>query len=66
MTNQPTPGAAPPSPAPAPDPNALPRPLTFFLSGAERKAVLRALRATHTDRRLALLRALSIADAQTS
>lgn len=57
--------APPPiEPAPAPEPGALAQPLTFFLTVDERRAVLRALRRIHTDRRRALLVALRIASVE--
>jgi len=37
-----------------------PHPLTFFLTVAERREVLRALRTRDADRRTALLRALNL------
>jgi hypothetical protein len=52
--------AKPPKPAPPPDPAALPHPLTFFLTSAQRRAVLRALRRRHRDRATALLETLRI------
>jgi len=51
---------APPKPAPPPDPDTLPHPVTFFLTRAERRRVLRALRAIHADRRRALLVAIKL------
>jgi len=47
-------------PKPAPDPDALPHPLTFFLSANQRRAVLRELKKRHADRTRALLGALGI------
>ncbi|MEM8834288.1 MAG: hypothetical protein AAGD00_00575 [Planctomycetota bacterium] len=61
MTNHPSP---PIQPAPAPEPGTLPQPLTFFLTVDERRAVLRALRRMHTDRRRGLLVALRISPAE--
>lgn len=52
--------ANPPKPAPPPNPDDLPHPVTFFLKAGERRRVLRALRAIHTDRAAALLKALNI------
>lgn len=49
-----------PKPREGGDPDALPHALTFFLSAAERRAVLRALRRFERDRARALLRALGI------
>lgn len=50
-----------PIPAPDPGPDQQPATLTFFLSLAEREAVLAALRTRHRSRRVALLRALRLA-----
>ena len=47
---------------PPPPPDSLPHPLTFFLTAAERRAVLRALRTRHKTRTtLARSRALCLA-----
>ncbi|MGP1347031.1 MAG: hypothetical protein ACTS3F_10250 [Phycisphaerales bacterium] len=59
MTPHPPP-APPIAPAPSPRPHTLPHALTFFLSAAERAAVLRTLKQHHPDRRTALLAALHI------
>jgi hypothetical protein len=55
---------APPSPVPAPPPvpERLPASLTFFLTGAQRRAVLERLARIHRDRARALLDALRIDD----
>jgi hypothetical protein len=51
----------PPSPAPAPKAADLPHPLTFFLTGAQREAVLAALGSCRRGRRAeALLLALKL------
>ena len=47
-------------PTAPPHPDALPHPLTFFLTQAQRAAVLRALRPKRTTRSRALLAALGI------
>jgi len=49
-----------PAPADPPDADALPQPLTFFLTAAQRRAVLRRLRRRDADRAVALLRTLRI------
>ncbi len=49
-----------PAPAVAPDAGELPHALTFFLTGAQRAAVLRALRRVDADRARALLRVLRV------
>ena len=56
----------PPAPAAPPPQAALPHPITFFVTGRERTEVLRALRAVHRDRTVALLRALGIERARTT
>jgi hypothetical protein len=45
-----------PTPQRAPCAETLPHPLTFFLTVAERRRVLAALRRVHADRRVALTR----------
>lgn len=47
-----------PAPRPWAGRGALPHPLTIFLTAAQRRAVLRALRTIHPDRAVALQRAL--------
>ena len=56
--------AGPPAPAVPVAQSELPHPITFFVTGRERTEVLRALRALHRDRTVALLRALGIERAQ--
>ena len=48
-----------PRPAKPPPVADLPHPLTFFLTGRERAAVLRALRRIHADRAVALIAVLA-------
>lgn len=60
-TPRPTP-AVPPAPEPPPAPGLMPASLTFFLTGAQRRAVLERLARIHRDRARALLGALRIND----
>ena len=55
-------GSRPGQPKPPPDPDRLEHALTFFVTSAQRRAVLAVLRAHSTDRAAALLTALGIAD----
>ena len=50
-----------PHPAPPTDKDSLPTSLTLYLTAAQRRAVLRALRRIHPDRSAALLAALDLA-----
>lgn len=51
----------PPPPARGPSVDSLPASLTFFLTAAQRAAVLERLADVHTDRAVALIRALGCA-----
>lgn len=53
-------GRGVPAPAPAGGQGELPHALTFFLTGGQRAAVVRALRRIDRDRVRALLRALGV------
>jgi hypothetical protein len=47
-------------PKPAEPPSDVPHPLTFFVTRAQRRAILAALKAIHADRTRAILKALAI------
>lgn len=58
-----SPAASPPPPATPPDVRDLPHPITFFVSGRDRRQILRALRRIDGNRVFALRRALGLDDA---
>ena len=64
MTNTPPAALRPPGtpPAPPPDVRDLPHPITFFVSGRDRRQILRALRRIDGNRVFALRRALGLED----
>lgn len=57
-----SPAASPPPPATPPDVRDLPHPITFFVSGRDRRQILRALRRIDGNRVFALRRALGLDD----
>lgn len=64
MTNTPPDALRPPATPPAtpPDVRDLPHPITFFVSGRDRRQILRALRRIDGNRVFALRRALGLED----
>lgn len=57
-----SPAPSPPTPATPPDVRDLPHPITFFVSGRDRRQILRALRRIDGNRVFALRRALGLDD----
>ncbi|QKK09902.1 MAG: hypothetical protein HND58_18260 [Planctomycetota bacterium] len=57
-----SPAPSPPTPATPPDVRDLPHPITFFVTGRDRRQILRALRRIDGNRVFALRRALGLDD----